>query len=85
MQFCLENGRIHSMPPFAIKRTILIGCSGGHFREAFCLLSEVGGASEVPPRQTERNLGEKRPGVDSEAYPECSPAYVYIYIYVLMV
>ena len=38
--------------PFAIKRTILIGCTVGHFRGAFCLLSEVGDTSEAPPRHT---------------------------------
>ena len=54
MQFCLENGSLHRGSPFAIKRTIFIGWSVGHFREAFCLVSKVRDDSEADP---EHKLG----------------------------
>ena len=50
-----QNVCLHRGLPFAIKRTILIGCTGAHFRGAFCLLSlhsEVGDVLEAPLRQT---------------------------------
>ena len=49
------------------KRTILIGCTGGHFRGTVCLLSEVGDVSEVPPGQTlNANWAKGCHRVDSE-------------------
>ena len=48
-KFCLENGDLHRGQPFVIKRTTLIGCTGGHFRGALYLHSEVGDASEADP------------------------------------
>ena len=64
---------------FAIKRTILIVCTVGHFRGTFCLLFEVGDASEASLRQDpECKLGRNKTlrsclGVDSEAYPYHGP------------
>ena len=53
---------------FAIKRIILIGCTGGDFR----------GASEA---DSERKLGKnwsgRHLGVNSETYPECSPGLLW--------
>ena len=47
-----QNGSLHKGLTFAIKRTILISWTVSHFRGAFGLLSEVGDALEVSPRQT---------------------------------
>ena len=69
IQFCLENGSLHRGPPFAIKRTILIGWTMAILEEP-CLLSEAG----VSQRQTlKANWAKNHRGVDSESYPECGP------------
>ena len=66
-------GVLHSGLLFALKTTILIGCTSGHFRGAFCLPS-LHWNWEVPPRQTlNANWAKKGHWVNSGAYPECSP------------
>ena len=60
--------------PFAIKRTILIGCAIGDFRGTFCLLSEVGDISEVPLSQRQ-TLNANRAKVFCRVASELTDAY----------
>ena len=54
--------------PFAMKRTILIGCTDSHFRGAFYLLSEVCDTCEETLKQTLNvNLDRNRHGIASES------------------
>ena len=69
---CLENGSPLWRLPFAIKRTILIGGTVGHFRGVFDSCLKL----ETSPRQTlNANWEEekkRRLVVDFEVYPECA-------------